>query len=365
MSSGAFSRKMYQLKSHVGVSNKTLDTEMQTAKNKIAELQKKFKNVKSIIKKLAPALHATNLMQVEVLTSLKDILDSSSPMGDHVDTVITTFQKMDEGVEKYDQKLANEIVEPLNVFAEQFKVIEKRMDVCHTRRVDMDRYHEKVIDISKKAAGKQQGLAEAQAKYSRSRDLYNYLRNEILVDMDNLSKSFDEIVGPIATILVTAYTNYLNNVNSHWERAIEACPYFKGETINAAHVITTADVSMVLEQNVDKAKAQDAPVQFDNDDSSSSSSSSSDDDKKKKKKAQAAAVPVAKQAPPPVKRAPPPTPKRKEQVRCNYDYNAQEHGELSFREGDIITVLKKDGDWWLGELRGQQGLFPYNYASPI
>lgn len=36
-------------------------------------------------------------------------------------------------------------------------------------------------------------------------------------------------------------------------------------------------------------------------------------------------------------------------VVAAYDYDAQESIELSFKEGDIITVLKEDpSGWWKG-----------------
>lgn len=34
-------------------------------------------------------------------------------------------------------------------------------------------------------------------------------------------------------------------------------------------------------------------------------------------------------------------------------------------EGEIINVLKKEGEWWLGEVNGRQGLFPSTYVSPM
>ncbi|XP_012542365.1 protein nervous wreck isoform X1 [Monomorium pharaonis] len=52
-----------------------------------------------------------------------------------------------------------------------------------------------------------------------------------------------------------------------------------------------------------------------------------------------------------------------------YDYDATCDEELSFLEGDILKVLKKephdvDDGWWEGELRGQQGLFPSLVVEP-
>jgi hypothetical protein len=71
------------------------------------------------------------------------------------------------------------------------------------------------------------------------------------------------------------------------------------------------------------------------------------------------------------KKPPPPPPKRipsgnvqAEFVTALYDYAGQE-GDLSFREGDRIRIVKKTGsseDWWEGEVGGVRGQFPANYC---
>lgn len=77
---------------------------------------------------------------------------------------------------------------------------------------------------------------------------------------------------------------------------------------------------------------------------------------------------AAKKKPPP-----PPPPKRigsskpDEYVIAQYDFTGQGAGDLSFREGDRIKIVKKtqtDQDWWTGELAGVKGSFPANYCKP-
>ena len=54
------------------------------------------------------------------------------------------------------------------------------------------------------------------------------------------------------------------------------------------------------------------------------------------------------------------------QVSAQYDFNAEEKDELSFKAGDIIEVLEcSDMSWWKGRLRGQMGVFPSNYTNPV
>eukprot|EP01132_Coremiostelium_polycephalum_P002016 gene2016-2483_t len=55
------------------------------------------------------------------------------------------------------------------------------------------------------------------------------------------------------------------------------------------------------------------------------------------------------------------------QVEAAYEYVGENEGDLSFREGDIITVLDtSDPDgWYLGELNGVQGYFPSNFVKNL
>lgn len=53
-----------------------------------------------------------------------------------------------------------------------------------------------------------------------------------------------------------------------------------------------------------------------------------------------------------------------ETVRAIYDYTAENDEQLSFKVGDLITVLEeREGGWWKGSLDGKDGLFPANYVE--
>ena len=54
-----------------------------------------------------------------------------------------------------------------------------------------------------------------------------------------------------------------------------------------------------------------------------------------------------------------------EEVRALFPYAGQQDDELAFEEGDVITVTAKNGEWWTGELRGKEGVFPANFVEPV
>ncbi|CRK21479.1 hypothetical protein BN1708_013136, partial [Verticillium longisporum] len=71
------------------------------------------------------------------------------------------------------------------------------------------------------------------------------------------------------------------------------------------------------------------------------------------------------------KKPPPPPPAKRfqsapfEYVIAQHDYPGGQPGDLAFREGDRIRIVKKTqttDDWWTGELNGAQGQFPANFC---
>ncbi|XP_041839803.1 intersectin-2b isoform X2 [Melanotaenia boesemani] len=47
-----------------------------------------------------------------------------------------------------------------------------------------------------------------------------------------------------------------------------------------------------------------------------------------------------------------------------YTYESPEPTDLTFKDGDVILVSKKEGEWWIGSTGDRRGLFPGNYVKP-
>ncbi|KAM7207495.1 Family of unknown function (DUF500) domain containing protein [Naviculisporaceae sp. PSN 640] len=57
---------------------------------------------------------------------------------------------------------------------------------------------------------------------------------------------------------------------------------------------------------------------------------------------------------------------KKNEAIALFTFDADQPGDLGFKKGDIITVLKKtdsDNDWWTGMIGTRHGIFPSNYVK--
>jgi len=49
-----------------------------------------------------------------------------------------------------------------------------------------------------------------------------------------------------------------------------------------------------------------------------------------------------------------------------HDYISDTDGDLSFKQGDMITIIKTINDEWLeGEIHGQRGMFPSAFVETV
>ncbi|KAJ5634519.1 hypothetical protein N7528_002361 [Penicillium herquei] len=57
---------------------------------------------------------------------------------------------------------------------------------------------------------------------------------------------------------------------------------------------------------------------------------------------------------------------RQDQVIARYTFDADQEGDLGFKKGEIITIIKrteKAEDWWTGRIGDRVGIFPSNYVE--
>lgn len=60
------------------------------------------------------------------------------------------------------------------------------------------------------------------------------------------------------------------------------------------------------------------------------------------------------------------SPVTKNQAVALFDFPPETPGEVALKKGDVIDVLKIDGEWWYGVLtNGEEGYFPGSYVEKI
>ncbi|KAI1920998.1 hypothetical protein LOZ12_001501 [Ophidiomyces ophidiicola] len=65
---------------------------------------------------------------------------------------------------------------------------------------------------------------------------------------------------------------------------------------------------------------------------------------------------------------PPPVALQKNQAIALFTFDADQDGDLGFKKGEIITILKrtdKKEDWWTGRVGDRTGIFPSNYVEVV
>lgn len=56
------------------------------------------------------------------------------------------------------------------------------------------------------------------------------------------------------------------------------------------------------------------------------------------------------------------------QAIAKFTFDADQPGDLGFKKGDIITIVKRtesENDWWTGRIGGREGIFPSNYVEVV
>lgn len=56
------------------------------------------------------------------------------------------------------------------------------------------------------------------------------------------------------------------------------------------------------------------------------------------------------------------------QAIAKFTFEADQPGDLGFRKGDVITIVKRtesEADWWTGRIGDREGIFPSNYVEVV
>jgi len=236
--------------------------------------------------------------------------------------------------QRFADRVAADVTEPLTKYLEIFKDVKKRMDELSKRRSDMDRYNERRLKLAESQNTNKEKLPEIDSKYRHAKANYEALIGELKSDLGALEEDINSFVSPIFANFIRYQNDYLNATSSLFRELPPQCSQVNGDAVhNHQSVITPLELS---------AMTNAAQVQSEPEPRSAPSNQRS--------------LP-----PKPGQRASPSALRAK----CVYGFTASDSSELSFNEGDVLTILERNGDWWLAELNGKKGQVPSNYLELI
>jgi len=218
-----------------------------------------------------------------------------------------SFNQILEANHAFDAEVAQNFLEPLKTLLEKdLKEIQKHRKKLEGRRLDYDykRTHQK-------PGGKitDADIKAAEMKVDESKALCES-------SMSNLLDSDVEQVGQLASF-VQAYLTYAQTTVATLE-----------------HLSEVLQEKMSESQSRPKREKRPLPkVQYDDDEDDDASEASGSE---------------------------------KPSARAIFDFEAENPGEISFKEGDIINLKSRlDENWLQGEVHGKTGIFPSSYVEVI
>ncbi|GAB1225124.1 hypothetical protein ENUP19_0242G0021 [Entamoeba nuttalli] len=322
-------RGIFQIKTSVGISKKTVDKEFKNMNKEIIEKEKKIKEIIERVSKIPISAEKLIGIPKEVILILQDCSEEKSKAKEESEKMINVFDSMEEAGKHIKEILYCQVIEPMKIFIEQWNVYYKRINIMKNRKIDMDRHFEKLEQIKKKGQKKQNGMKEAEAKYKASKESYILLRNEIINDINKLNERINEMNEKIERSIMLGFTEYINCLNLSWDKVPEMLRNMNNGDINTQPTYTPNDQSMINEYNQHNNEIKE--YKYENIENMIQQT-------KKKEE-------------------------HEEVVVCQFAYSAENETELSIKEGDKIKIVNKKGDWWQGECQGNIGFFPSNYVK--
>jgi amphiphysin len=374
-------RAKQQVLAKLGKGEETVDITFNQERERLLAHYEAIKKINKDTQKMLDILRDLSACETTLAQDFYDLYDPQASLYNAALKNQDIAKLLDTERIQFDEQIHKDFIEPISKYLAQFKEIKQRIEVRHTRRVDMDRYAHEVKNLNEK--GNHFKLPLAEEKYNNARTSYNALNEELLKDMPALFDDRIAFFDPIFATYLTSVAELYRQAAKITAEAIGLVAQVDREAVHShPRVITPTEKSAAIKRPMphsttispdDRRKSLGTSLSsssFKNADESSVSDPSTVEEVGSNRTSAAAnrrksSFVLNASAPPSDsqrKQALPNTPKR-QQARANYDFTAQEDNELSFHTGDVLTVRNKNGEWWECELNGKTGLIPGNYVE--
>lgn len=262
----SLSRQLFSLNNLFVDKYKIDDSEYETISKTIKQTQEEMIKIVSIVEQLPIYLTEFITSHVLLYQSLSTTISFSSQPNEmiknEIESSIDLYQNIQKLCVQYQFEM-NLLITPLRTYIEQFNEMFNRLKVCDKRKEDYEYWNKKLNEINnKKDKSKTKGFDEIQKKFLQSKEWYEWLKEEIIEDVNKLIIDCQNIVLPIIKELFSAYNNFIQGNSEHWKNIPEKIDKFRNESIDLEYVIRVPKDSLIKDENCEKKKKEMIEKQF-------------------------------------------------------------------------------------------------------
>eukprot|EP01125_Pyxidicula_operculata_P004679 TRINITY_DN1756_c0_g3_i1.p1 TRINITY_DN1756_c0_g3~~TRINITY_DN1756_c0_g3_i1.p1 ORF type:complete len:405 (+),score=135.70 TRINITY_DN1756_c0_g3_i1:647-1861(+) len=381
--------KASEVKSDIGKKHTTKDASF-------GEVLKQFDEQKKLIDALAADVtgfiggaDAVIQSQKSLTENLLKLAPEGSTMNALCRAQLDCCDKMVKAKGSYlDQQLNQTFTTPVNLYLGQYREVTDRVRERNRRETEMDKL------ITQRDKFKEKGdarLAATETKLVSATAAYEDLNKELIEDIPKLLEDSMNFFQPLILLLILNQAKFWQSMSEQAVALAQRVDSNMATVPQIVPVLTPKNQSAMNKKYVQAANpwaSTVAPPQqqqaFGLAPASPGQVHSGNPFAQPSLSAQAtvgygapAPTPGYGHSPAPVHAGPgpvplpprpaPPTPAAPQhpQVKGLWDFVGQDSSELTFRAGEVFSVLEQNGDWWVGEKGGVRGMFPANYVELI
>lgn len=388
-------RAIQQIKNKTGIGQETVDTQFDAHHERYKTSHALLEKIKLNMSKIVEAHRTLNVAAMEMSKTMSKLVEHSDADWPAFDAHHHALIAIDRQWRDMDAVVVAEAMLPTAKFTGEFLVVQERIDLRNVRRVDMDRY---VASLPGKSKKDKATYDHALAKTEGAKAAFHRLNDELKLDIPKLCNFLAEFYDYSFDTFVRQQANYLKEAILATRPTRDALARVDPRAAKGHRsVITTAATSSAASGNVKATKMTDLDLE--------KSKKSELTNKARESSVHPLAAAAAAQTPTPTptaaanpkpaaataaptnpfaaaaaaggakrampappargKQPEPPAAAKKVQARAQWDFAATDSDELSFKKGDVITILEEEDDWWVGELNGKKGTLPRNYVVKL
>lgn len=359
----------------IGKADKTTDDEYAVYKLEFKDMDKRYYRIFRGMKRLLDSMRSMSMAQRTLAKDIDLFYEEDSPMKARAQEYVTVGEEIAGAADRcMNDRYIMDVLEPVKKILDKIEEVRNSIDYRWTCQLEFDYYRNKLKRLQEKKGGvdpdqikrNEEKMAACKVRYEEANQrciadctelsenrykMFDYTFCQLMSTQAEFFESTGRTTKALRTLTDVMPERFIFGVSEDSEAQAEAIlnqgprqvkdrrekPGVLGSLLGKkAPTPLKAAAEAVSGKVADTVKSELAAHGFD---------AESDDDLDLRRRSE----------------------DQGKRCRALYDYQAQEDGELTLFEGDIVYVTQEDESGWSSgtrELNGEQGLFPASYVTP-